>query len=255
MRSIVVFFSLWVFLVASHSIPVNFDAPVGWTLFWNDEFNGTSLDTSKWSTLTQPSPRNNELEYYTSEDVYVSGGNLVLRSQKRSYDGLSYTSGLVNSTGKFSTTFGRFEIRAKIPYGDGLWPAHWLLPENNICWPTGGEFDIMENLGQDTKTVYGTYHWGTKCNNNVGSQGTYKSSTSLSSDFHIYAIEWEKNTIRWYVDDYLYHYVNASSTLEIPSISQYWILNTAIGGAWPVPPNNSTVWPQYHLIDYVRVYK
>jgi len=223
-------------------------------IFWNDEFNGDTLDTTKWTALDQPSPRNHELEYYTPEDVYVQGGNLVLRSQKRSYKGLSYTSGLVNSTGKFSTTYGRWEVRAKIPYGKGLWPAHWLMGEKN-CWPTNGETDIMENLGQDTETIYGTYHWSTTCNKDGSSGGEYKAKVDLSKDFHIYAVEWEPNTIRMYVDTTLYHVANSSSTITVPNWPQYWILNTAIGGSWPVPPDNSTVWPQYHYIDYVRVYK
>jgi len=225
-----------------------------WTLFWSDEFNGRTLDETKWTALDQPSPRNNELEYYTPEDVYLSNGSLVIRSQKRAYKGLQYTSGLVNSTGKFSTTYGRWEIRAKIPYGNGLWPAHWLMGVTN-CWPVNGEIDIMENLGQETHTIYGTYHWGPSCNENHSSGGNFKSTASLSSDFHIYAVEWEENTIRFYVDNSMYHYVNGTSSLKIPTWNQYWILNTAIGGAWPVPPDGSTVWPQYHLIDYVRVYK
>jgi len=231
----------------------------GLVLFWSDEFDGTKLDTTKWWTLDQNSPRNQELEYYTTEDVYVENSNLVLRSQKRQYKNAQYTSGLVNSTGKFSTLYGRFEVRAKLPYGNGLWPAHWLMPEGNICWPMGGEIDIMENLGQNMHIIYGHVHIGNSCGGNgEKSQGADYTNNAVdySKDYHVYATEWDAVSLKFYVDENLYATATTQGgTYKIPNLPMHWILNTAIGGNWPRPPDNSTVWPQYHYIDYVRVYK
>eukprot|EP01121_Diplochlamys_sp_Union-15-3_P014334 TRINITY_DN4554_c0_g1_i1.p1 TRINITY_DN4554_c0_g1~~TRINITY_DN4554_c0_g1_i1.p1 ORF type:complete len:255 (-),score=34.03 TRINITY_DN4554_c0_g1_i1:16-780(-) len=248
-----VLFVVFAFLLCATAVKVRQSK---WVLIWSDDFDGTKLDTTKWSTLDQNSPRNNELEYYTSEDVYVENSNLVLRSQKRPYKGAQYTSGLVNSTGKFSHTYGRWEVRAKLPYGDGLWPAHWLLPENS-CWPVNGEIDIMENLGQDVHSIYGHVHVGERCDQEISQGAAYvKTNIDFSQDYHIYEVEWTSTYIKFFVDGVNYvTATNEGGKYPIPSKPMYWILNTAIGGSWPKPPDSTTKWPQYHYIDYVKVWQ
>ncbi len=219
----------------------------GWRLTWNDEFDGDSVDELKWLVEDAALIKNNELQYYTPEDVYVHDGVLTLRSQKRSMGGRPYTSGLVETKGKFSQKYGRFEIRAKLPKGKGIWPAHWLLPAVNK-WPP--EIDIMEMLGHEPNRVYGTVHWGTYPNNKHS--GSSYIGPDFSEDFHIFAIEWEPDEIRWYVDGEEFY--NFTTESYIPQETMRIILNTAVGGDWPGNPDATTVFPQYHDIDYVRVY-
>lgn len=225
----------------STSIP---DEP-GWRLIWHDEFDGTSIDPAKWRVEDADLVKNNELQYYTPEDVYVHDGILTLRSQKRAFKNNAYTSGLVETRGIFSNRYGRYEIRARLPKGQGIWPAHWMLPASR-AWPP--EIDIMELLGNDPYTVYGTVHWGTKSTHNWA--GGQYIGPDFSEGFHTFALEWEGNALRWYVDDSLFYQTND----HVPQEPFYIILNTAVGGQWPGNPDETTVFPQYHDIDYVRVY-
>jgi len=218
---------------------------VGWYLVWSDEFDGDSLDESKWRAEDAALVKNNELQYYTPSDVRVHDGVLTLRSQERAMGGRQYTSGLVETVGKFSQKYGRFEVRAKLPKTKGMWPAHWMMPKTRK-WPP--EIDIMEMVGHNPYTVYGTLHWGVWPNNRR-SGGKYP-GPDFSEDFHTFAIEWELDEIRWYVDGKKYFSINE----HIPKEPFYIILNTAVGGDWPGRPNKKTVFPQYHDIDYVRVY-
>jgi hypothetical protein len=189
--------------------------------------------------------KNKELQYYTPEDVYVHDGVLTLRSQKRDMGGRHYTSGLVETKGKFEQKYGRFEIRAKLPATRGMWPAHWLMPTDG-SWPP--EIDIMEMVGHKPRAVFGTIHWGKWPANRYYSQ-CYK-GPDFTKDFHVFAIEWEPNCIKWFVDDKKYSEVK----LHVPNQPFYIILNTAVGGMMPGNPDETTVFPQYHDIDYVRVY-
>jgi beta-glucanase (GH16 family) len=218
---------------------------VGWYLRWHDEFEDDSLDLSKWRAEDAALVKNNELQYYTPEDVYLEDGLLVLRSQERPMGGCEYTSGLVETVGKFSQQYGRFEIRAKLPKTRGMWPAHWLLPDDG-SWPP--EIDIMEMVGHNPRAILGSLHWGKRPNNRHYS-AIYR-GPDFSEDFHVFAIEWEPDEIRWYVNDEQY----SSTRAYIPHQPFYIILNTAVGGDWPGSPDETTVFPQYHKIDYVRVY-
>jgi beta-glucanase (GH16 family) len=220
-------------------------APRGWYLLWHDEFEGDSLDETKWVAEDAALVKNKELQYYTPDDVYVHDGVLTLRSQKRPMGGREYTSGLVETKGKFAQKYGRFEIRAKLPATRGMWPAHWLLPADGR-WPP--EIDIMEMVGHKPTMVLGTIHWGKWPNNRYYSQ-CYK-GPDFSKDFHTFAIEWEPGSIKWFVDGKQYSQVKA----HVPEEPFYIILNTAVGGMWPGNPDETTVFPQYHDIDYVRVY-
>jgi beta-glucanase (GH16 family) len=243
-----------------------------WKLVWHDEFDGRRLDSSKWNVLLREHSKHNELQYYVPDEVNVANGMLRLRSRVRSYGSMKYTSGRLDTKGKFAPIYGRFEIRAKLPSGRGLWPAHWLYPQNRN-WqmeylmsqavaegkerlipeerPWYSEIDIMEFLGHEPNIVYGTLHCYTFDGTKETSSGKWIGSTDFSKAFHIYALEWEPDSIRWYIDGQLIH----ATTTGIPHTPHYLILNTAIGGAWPGNPDSTTTFPQFHDIDFVRVYQ
>lgn len=243
-----------------------------WRLVWQDEFDGTKLDPGKWNVLLREHSKHNELQYYLPDEVYLENGCLRLRSRVRDYGSMHYTSGRVDTKGKFAFTYGRIEIRAKLPGGKGLWPAHWLYPQNRN-WemeylmaqavangherlipeerPWYSEIDIMEFLGHEPNVIYGTLHYYTFEGVKKSSSGTWRGASDFSKDFHLYVLEWEPDAIRWYVGDQLIH----STVVGIPHTPHYLILNTAVGGAWPGNPDSTTVFPQFHDIDYVRVYQ
>jgi beta-glucanase (GH16 family) len=244
-----------------------------WKLVWSDEFNGpggSGVDSSKWVfDLGGKGWGNQELESYTSRprNVYIHDGNLVIQAQRENYtgaDGVSrnYTSARLKTAGKFSQTYGRFEARIKIPFGQGLWPAFWMLGDDieKTGWPDSGEIDIMENIGKEPSTVHGTIHGpGYSGGDGIGAPFTLPGNQRVADDFHIYAIEWVPNTIRFYVDDALYETRTPSS---LPA-GRKWVydhpffllLNVAVGGGWPGNPDATTVFPQTMLVDYVRVYQ
>ncbi|MBI4845052.1 MAG: family 16 glycosylhydrolase [Candidatus Omnitrophica bacterium] len=216
-----------------------------WRLIWHDEFDGETVDVSKWRIEDAALIKNNELQYYTPEDVYIENGMLVLRSQKRFMRGRGYTSGLVETSGKVAFKYGRVEVRAKLPKGKGLWPAHWMLPQSGK-WPP--EIDITELIGHSPNTVHMTLHWGQRPEHKL--RGTSFSGPDFSGDFHVFAIEWQPDYIRWFIDGEERFFIDEN----IPQEPFYIILNTAVGGNWPGAPNSATKFPQFHQIDYVRVY-
>jgi beta-glucanase (GH16 family) len=221
-------------------------APAGWTLAWTDEFDGTALDTSKWTAVTNcGDKRNNELQCYMAANVRVSGGSLVLTLQRQSRSGFSYTSGAVKTGTKFRVSPGmRVEFRAKMPAGgDGIWPALWLYPTNQ--WPP--EIDVLETV-EDQHTVYQTYHWGTEQNHQQDSGGT---SMPTPSDWHVYAIEWTANQIRWLIDDRV---TKSHTGSDVTSIPMQLYANLSCGGSWPGNSCGAAL-PQTLQLDYVRVYR
>lgn len=226
--------------------------PTPWTVIWQDQFAGTTIDGAKWNIRDEGDPANNELQYYASDDAYIDTGNLVLRSQSRSYGGHAYTSGSVTTLGKLNGVYGRWEVRARLPYGKGFWPAHWLLPVSG-AWPP--EVDIMEQVGDVPWRVTMSHHWGplppgTKPWDIGQTAGGTFWGPDFTQDFHTFAIEWFPGQLYWYIDGIL----RASSIRpQVPSEPMYLILNTAVGGDWPGSPDGSTPFPAYHLIDYVRV--
>lgn len=247
-------------------------APKGWKLVWRDEFNGRKLNAKKWNILLREHSKHNELQYYLPDEVFLQDGCLRLRSRVRDYGAMHYTSGRVDTQGKLAPVYGRFEIRARLPVGKGIWPAHWLYPQNRD-WPmerlmadavANGkeriipehrpwytEIDIMEFLGHEPNIVYGTLHYHTFDGQKKTSSVTWKGDCDYSRDFHVYALEWEPEAIRWFIDRQLIH----TTTNGIPHTPHYLILNTAVGGQWPGNPDSSTTFPQFHDIDYVRVYQ
>lgn len=218
----------------------------GWVLTWHDEFDAPEVDRDKWRIEYAGVTKNNELQFYADDEVYIEDGCLILRSQKRDLGGRAYVSGLVDTKHRFSQLFGRFEVRAQLPAGRGIWPAHWMLPEDHPAWPP--EIDIMELLGHEPDVVHLTHHWGTWPNN--ASRGGAHRGPDFSQSLHTFAIEWSPDRIDWFIDDEPVF----SSTADIPQIPFYLILNTAVGGDWPGNPDATTVFPQHHRIDYVRVY-
>ncbi len=228
--------------------------PQVWSPVFVDEFDGPAVDDARWRIEDLHLNKNNELQYYTPQDVYIQGGKLVLRSQQRDFWGYDdqgnwrlfhYTSGLVETRDRFATAYGRIDVRAKLPRTRGLWPAHWMLPDSRQ-WPP--EIDIMEMLGHQPTRIYMTHHWGTWPN--VQSHGGTYDGPDYSQDFHIFSIIWSPNRIDWLIDDI----VRFTSTIAIPEEPFYLILNTAVGGDFPGNPDSTSVFPQFHEIDYVRVY-
>lgn len=246
-------------------------APQGWNLVWSDEFNGpdgSSPDSSKWVLETGGNGwGNNELEYYTSriQNAHLQGGNLIITALAEDYTGpdgviRKYTSARLKTQGKFSQTYGKFEARIKIPFGQGLWPAFWMLGTNidQVGWPASGEIDIMENIGREPSTVHGTIHGpGYSGAQGIGSPFSLASGR-FADDYHLYAVEWEPNVIRFYVDNALYA---TRTPADLPAGARwvydtpfFVLLNVAVGGSWPGNPDTTTKFPQIMSVDYVRVY-
>ncbi len=262
--------ALVIALVASTAVTARPAAQSPWTLSWSDEFDGPMLDTTKWTRETGGGGwGNNELEYYTDreQNARIEGGQLVITAAKERFTGpdnvtRQYTSARLKTQGKFNQAYGRFEARIKIPYGQGIWPAFWMLGEdiNTAGWPVSGEIDILENIGREPTTVHGTIHGpGYSGASGIGASYSLPNNARFAEDFHVYAVEWEPTAIRWYVDDALYQTRTPS---DLPNGGRwvfdhpfFMLLNLAVGGYWPGEPDATTVFPQTMLVDYVRVYK
>jgi beta-glucanase (GH16 family) len=247
--------------------------PASYKLAWSDEFSGpdgASLDSSKWTfDVGGNGWGNNELEYYTNrtQNAQIKGGNLVITAQKETYTGSdgvtrNYTSARLKTQGLFSQAYGRFESRIKIPAGQGMWPAFWMLG-NDITsngWPNCGEVDIMENIGKEPGTAHGSLHGPSSIGrtSDVTAPFSLPAGQNFADDFHLYAVEWERGTIRFYVDTALYATFHSSlwpsGGTWVFDHPFFVILNVAVGGDWPGPPDGTTVFPQQMLVDYVRVY-
>jgi len=234
--------------------------PPPWQLVWSDDFEGATLDATKWTVDTGDSFGTQQQDYDTArpDNLTLTAGNLVITARAESTMGASYTSGRIESQGHFSQAYGRFEASIQIPAGVGLWPAFWLLGQNfaQVGWPQCGEIDIMENRGADPTTVVGSLHGPGGDNHAAGY--TMPGGGSFASAFHQYAVEWEPGIVRWYVDDNLY----ATLSQDTMPRSQAWvfdqpffvIVDLAVGGQFGGDVNASTTFPQTMLVDYVRVY-
>jgi beta-glucanase (GH16 family) len=243
----------------------------GWTLTWSDEFNGpdgSAVDATKWKhDVGGTGWGNSELEYYTdgTQNAVVQGGNLVITATtdgasqyQCSYGTCKYASARLLTQGLFSQQYGRFEARAQMPTGKGLWPAIWALGDNisTVSWPACGEIDFMETIGTDIMNNHGSLHMPSS----YGPSGTYKlpNGASYADAFHTFAFEWEPGTIRFYVDDTLYE----TQTSAVPK-GDTWefdhpfflLINVAVGGQWPGSPDATTTFPQTLKVDWVRVYQ
>eukprot|EP00505_MAST-04D_sp_SCG-Rhode-Island_P000675 Stramenopile-MAST_4_protein_675 len=274
---------LWPLCLASVVTAVR-AAGVQWELTWEDEFRGSVLNTTHWNVANNMTHGDKELQLYVADQVTVRDGTLVLTTTKTTamYGTKEYhfVSGWVDTQNKVSQTFGKIEVRAKLPNpaAFGIWPAHWLMPERNAwnCWPVGGEIDIMEATGgEQNNTVYGTYHWGHNathsvesttctsgcgCDTRFGHNGKFQPAVrhNFSDDFNVFSIEWDANRIKWFVNTVQYHerQRNENGTdLPIPTEAFYIILNTAIDWWNKQSGTPADVYPVEHIIDFVRFYQ
>lgn len=236
-------------------------------LLWSDEFSGAKgqkPDPSKWTyDIGGNGWGNKELETYTSsaQNAFLDGdGHLIIRAIKGA-DG-RITSARLKTEGLFSFTYGRAEARMKLPRGQGMWPAFWMLGADiaQVGWPACGEIDIMEGLGREPAIVHGTVHGpGYSGAHGISAQYTLPGAPALADDFHVYAADWTPDRIQFSIDGHVYATVTHAS---IPPGSKwvydhpfFLLLNLAVGGAWPGNPDASTIFPQDLIVDYVRVYE
>jgi beta-glucanase (GH16 family) len=244
------------------------DAP--WKLVWSDEFEGAKLDYTKWAAEENAhGGGNGEMQFFVErpENLRVEGGNLVIEARKEKFSSAGqqrdYTSGRIRTKYRADWKYCRVEVRAKLPQGRGIWPAIWMLPtaEKYGGWAASGEIDIVELVGHEPGTVHGTLHYGDKWpkNKNTGTPFKLKSGV-FADDFHTFAMEWEEGVIRWYVDGELYQtqtkWTSTGGAFPAPFDQPFFlVINIAVGGQWPGPPNKDTVFPQRLLVDYVKVYQ
>ncbi len=255
--------------------PTPTPGPTTDSLTWQDEFDGpsgTTFDHAKWTADTGGGGfGNQELEFYTTDtaNVQLDGqGHLVITARAEPetttkqcwYGRCRYTSTRLKTQGLFTQRYGRFEVRMKIPRGQGVWPAFWMLGSDieTVGWPTCGEIDVMENIGKEPNIVHGTVH-GPGYSGGSGIGTLYTLPTPLADDFHVYSVEWRPTDIRWFIDGFQYFRVGTS---DIPNGKQwvydhpfFVLLNFAVGGGWPGSPDSTTIFPQQLVVDYVRVYR
>lgn len=245
-------------------IPLTFYAQC-YQLVWADEFNGSSLDLTKWTPIVGPGGAvsgNNELQYYTNraDNIQVSNGTLKIIAKSENYGGNAYTSARMETRNLGDWLYGRIEGRIKLPVAQGMWPAFWMMPTDNIygIWPRSGEMDIMELIGRQPSRAYGTIH--TSPDATVHSFGTFYNlpSGTFADDFHVFSMEWSPNLLRFFVDGNLYFTANPTTVSPYPWVYDkrfYCLLNLAIGGDWAGAPDGTTTFPQQMEVDYVRVYQ
>lgn len=238
----------------------------GMTLLWADEFEGSAVNGDDWTfEKGDGCPNvcgwgNNELEYYQDKNATLQDGYLVIEARAELVGGKSYTSTRMISQGKMSFKYGRVDIRAVLPEGQGIWPALWMLGSNisSVGWPACGEIDIMEMIGGSDRenTVYGTAHW-----QSGGDHASYGGPYTLNSGtfgdaFHVFSIVWDSSKISWYVDDELFKEIDITpSDLSEFQGEFFLIFNVAVGGDWPGNPDAFTKFPQHMIVDYVRVFQ
>jgi beta-glucanase (GH16 family) len=247
--------------------------PAGGTLelVWSDEFDGARLDPEVWffetgdgSQYGIPGWGNNERQFYLPDNAQLSEGLLKITARSERIGAFGYTSARINTRDRFAFKYGRFEARMKLPPGQGIWPAFWMLAQDSPYggWAASGEIDIMEgvNLGAaGGNRIYGTIHFGGEFPDNLEVGESYVVATDVTSEFHVYAVEWDPTEIRWYVDDILYAVQNSWSSTggDFPAPFDnpfYLIFNVAVGGNFPGLPDATTEFPVTMEVDWVRVY-
>ena len=242
-----------------YSTPESYD---GMELVWSDEFDASSINNSNWTFETGTGNwgwGNNELQYYQENNTSIIDGNLVIEARKESVDNSNYTSSRIITRDKKSFKYGRVDIRAVMPEGQGIWPALWMLGSNHfqVGWPTCGEIDIMEMIGGGDgrdNVLRGTAHWNQGGHVSYG-QG-YTNESNLSDEYHVYSIIWDDQNIRWYFDDINFNTMDITSeALSAFHNNFYFIMNVAVGGVWPGSPDNTTLFPQWMIVDYIRVFQ
>lgn len=253
------------------SIPVDlgYFSPLsyeGYDLVWHDEFDGSQINPEYWVFETGDGcPHlcgwgNNELQYYRPQNAWVSEGVLTIEAKRENASNRNYTSARMKTQGKKSIQYGRIDIRALLPKGQGIWPALWMLGNNisTVGWPYCGEIDIMEMIGggngRDNR-VHGTLHWNN--NGHAMAGGSYTKPAGIFADaYHVFSIIWDENTIRWFVNDTQFHQINiAPSHMQAFHQEFFLLFNVAVGGNWPGSPDATTIFPQKMKVDYIRVFQ
>lgn len=237
----------------------------GYELIWNDEFDGNSVNTDYWVfEIGDGCPNicgwgNNEKQYYRAENADVAEGLLTIEAREESYGGSAYTSARMKTQGKFDFKYGRTDIRALLPEGQGIWPALWMLGSNitSVGWPACGEIDIMEMIGGSGRenTVHGTLHWDD--DGHVYTGGSYQLQEGIFADeYHVFSIIWDENSVSWFVNDNKFHEIDITPSHMTEFHKKYFfIFNIAVGGNWPGSPDETTVFPQQMKVDYIRVFQ
>lgn len=249
---------------------VGFESPLsyeGYDLIWQDEFSGNSLSNDWVHELGDGCPNlcgwgNKELQFYRRENTELKDGFLIIKAVQESVGGKNFTSSRIKTQDKKSYTFGRFDIRAVLPRGQGLWPAIWMLGDNipQVGWPACGEIDIMEMVGGSANgrdnTVHGTVHWD---NNGqyANSGGPVSLSQGIFNDkFHVFSVIWDERKIVWLLDNVPYHQIDTTpQALDEFRKPHFFLFNVAVGGNWPGSPDSSTNFPQQMVVDYIRVFQ
>ena len=253
------------------SIPsTGFESPTsydGMTLAWEENFDGPEIDADRWTFEIGDGCAqgicgwgNNELQYYTDNNASIVEGNLVIEAREQSLGGKLYTSSRMISKDKVNFQFGRIDIRAVMPKTQSMWPALWMLGANidEVGWPACGEIDIMEMVGggEDDAITHGTVHW-----DNNGSYANFGGKTQLASgtlsdEYHVYSIVWDETVIRWLFDDVEYHVIDITPDALSEFRNEFFmILNVAVGGNWPGPPDETTLFPNWMIVDYIRYFR
>lgn len=217
-------------------------------MIWQDDFENNCLNPNNWNLEDWAAEKNNELQYYSPNNVKVENGLLKLISKKEKYKGRDYTSGALHTKGKFNFLYGKAEIRAKLPAGQGIFPAFWMMPDKDNTWLP--EIDVLEMLGHKPNEIWMVTHWLDKSNTLKSDYDTFN-GPDFSKDFHTFSIVWTPDSITWFIDGI----ERFRSSKNIPNEKMYLYLNTAIGGDWPGSPDDSTIFPVSYEIDYVRVFK
>jgi beta-glucanase (GH16 family) len=216
-----------------------------WEMIWEDNFDSATLDNTKWNVMDWAAEKNNELEYYTPDNISLSNDALNVITKRMNYNGRLYTSGAIETKDKFYFLYGKVEVRAKLPSGKGIFPAFWMLPQSESFLP---EIDIMEMLGDSPSEIWMVYHWM-----DSGIQEKVYTShlgPNYSKDYHTFSIEWNPKEIVWFIDG-----IRRFSTNHSPDQPMFLYINTAVGGDWPGSPDQTTFLPQSLIVDYIRVYK
>jgi beta-glucanase (GH16 family) len=249
--------------------PTGYDPAVGWTLVWSDEFEGTAVDPASWTfDLGAGGWGNSESEFYRAENASVSGGSLTITAKAEAFGGAPYTSARLQTSQKRAFTYGKFSMRARLPYGQGMWPAFWLLGANSssfnlyggtVPWPGCGEADIMEMIGgladgSGDFTTHGALHYLDAGGRNPAPTFASRFSRRLSEDFHVYELVWTPHSFTWLLDGVAYGTKVVTADMEEFSRPMFILLNLAVGGPWGGWADASTIFPQTYVIDYVRVY-
>ena len=243
---------------ASPDGPITPDNYPNFELVWSDEFSGTEINTNNWGyDIGAGGWGNNELQTYTnaSTNSFVADGKLNIIATKQ-YN--NYRSARLLSKDKKIFTYGRIDFRAKLPIGQGIWPALWMLGNNisQVSWPRCGEIDIMEYLGHEPKTTHGTLHYNNSGHRYQGDSYNLPGAQNFNDNFHIFSLVWSEYGLKWYVDyNLFFELTDDEVAFEAFRLPQFFIMNVAVGGNWPGYPDETTVFPQTMQVDYVRVFK